>query len=69
MQRQVLGSFKEFVPLSAFERIDREKRDSLEPLDVVNFMKDNEEVCSEEDAYLLIRHYDQNNDGKLNFAE
>ena len=34
-----------------------------------DFLRDNSIFASEQDAYLLIRTYDSNNDGRLSFAE
>jgi hypothetical protein len=69
-QRQNLGELPLFEPYAAFMRIDRNGDGELRPIELLNFLRDNgADYVNESDCYYIIRFYDNDENGKLNYSE
>jgi Ca2+-binding EF-hand superfamily protein len=60
---------RDFIPSSAFSRLDRIGMGSFSSSDLLAYLSKNQISCSRELAYSIIRQYDLNSDGRLCFAE
>jgi Ca2+-binding EF-hand superfamily protein len=57
------------VLLNAFCRIDRNQRQKIDTMDLMDFFRDNSLIVSEADCYMLVRQFDSNLDGYLSLIE
>lgn len=55
--------------LNAFCRIDRNQRQKIDTMDLIEFFRDNNLVVSEADCYMLVKQFDSNADGYLSLIE
>jgi len=67
--RQILCEQPAFESYAAFRRIDRNRRTYLAAYDLVEFLADNGFQYSEEDCQLFIKHYDHDDDQRLQYSE
>lgn len=68
MKRQRLSYNRDFAPLSAFMRIDRNVNDSISAYEILSFLRDNKEYCiTEQECNLLVKYFDSDNDDKLTY--
>lgn len=68
--RQRLCLIKDFAPHSAFQRIDRNAHGRIGSIDLLNFMRDHHSHSgSEAELYHLVKFFDSDSDGALNFQE
>ena len=68
-KRALTEHHKDFCPITAFKRVDREGKGFINSLDLVQFFRDNNKIIPEADTYMLINAFDSNNDGKLSLIE
>jgi Ca2+-binding EF-hand superfamily protein len=59
----------DFEPQKAFNCIDTEKKGLIEREDLMNYMKKNYNRISSSEAESVIKEFDSNFDGTLNFEE
>lgn len=68
--RQRLCEIRDFSPCMAFQRLDRCANDSLSSIELLNFLRDN---CvysvTENECYRLLKFFDSDEDGRLNYNE
>ena len=58
-RRQRLCLIRDFSPYSAFMRVDRDANEWVSPLELLNFMRDNQEyTVSLSDCFELCKYYD-----------
>ena len=55
--------------LNAFCRIDRNQRQKIDTMDLIEFFRENNLVVSEADCYMLVKQFDSNADGYLSLIE
>lgn len=68
--RQRLCMIKDFAPHSAFQRIDRNAAGRIQSIDILNFLRDHHShSANESELYHLVKFFDSDNDGALNFQE
>jgi len=68
--RQRLCSIRDFAPLSAFERFDRDMTGFVASYEIVNFLRDNSVYhVSESEAFTLVQFFDSDGNNKLSFQE
>ena len=67
--RQILCEQYDFEPYSAFQRLDADRKGYLLPIDICEFLTENEIPITKEDAYLYIRHYAEENPQSLTYPE
>ena len=67
--RQVLTENKEYNSYQIFCYLDSDKKNYVEELDIMNFLRSKNIFSTEEEAKLLILYYDKNLDTNLNFDE
>ena len=68
--RQRLCGIRDFAPLSAFERFDRDMTGSITSYEIVNFLRDNSVFhVSESESFSLVQFFDSNGNNKLSFQE
>jgi Ca2+-binding EF-hand superfamily protein len=65
MLRQLLSEKPDFDPFTVFRHLDNLKVHSLTPRDFEEFLAKHSIKISDSDAFLLVRQYDSNGDGKL----
>jgi Ca2+-binding EF-hand superfamily protein len=68
--RQRLCEIRDFAPLSAFERIDRDMSGQVDSFELINFLRDNS--CyhvSESEAFNLVQFFDSNGNNRLSYQE
>lgn len=61
-----------FEPYSAFCRLDRDQDGYVQPLDFLNFLRENgsnNKVATEADCYYLVKFFDAEELGKLSYPE
>jgi hypothetical protein len=68
-QRQILCQHPKFAPYSAFCRIDRRARESLEPIDIQTYVKSNGYPYSLPECSKLLRYFDSDDDGILSYGD
>ena len=66
--RQVLAEKELFEPYSAFKRLSN-FTSNITSLNLREFLEDNNLIIDKKEAYVLIRLFDTNGDGKLSFTE
>lgn len=69
LSRQSLSEHYAFDPYTAFRSLDRLGLGNLSSIDVKDWLDRAGHYCSEQEAYLLIKQYDANNDGRLSLNE
>ena len=68
--RQRLCSIRDFAPLSAFERFDRDMSGFVSSYEIVNFLRDNSVYhVGESEAFTLVQFFDSDGNNKLSFQE
>lgn len=68
--RQRLCMIKDFAPHSAFQRMDRNAVGRIQSIELLNFMRDHHSLAaSEGELYQLVKFFDSDSDGALNFQE
>ena len=66
--RQRLCHIKDFAPHSAFQRVDRNATGRIGTIDLLNFLRDHHSpLANESNIHNLVRYFDCDNDGALNF--
>lgn len=60
---------KDFCPLTAFKRIDRDGKGYVNSLDLVSLFRENGKIIPEADTYMLVGAFDSNMDGRLSLLE
>lgn len=65
----MLATQDQFVLLNAFCRIDRNRRQKIDTMDLLQFFSENSLVASEADCYMLVKQFDSNLDGFLSLIE
>ena len=68
--RQRLNEIRDFSPLAAFHRLDRDVNDFIGSLEILNFLRDN--GCyhaSESECYRLVKFFDSDFGGRLSYKE
>ena len=65
MLRQLLSEKPDFDPFTVFRNLDRLKLHSLTPRDFQEFLSKHSITIQDTEAFLLVRQYDSNGDGKL----
>lgn len=69
-QRQYLARLEEFEPYATFVRLDRNNNGYLTAHEIASFLRDNEfEDVSIEECELLIKFFDSDEDGVLNYTD
>ena len=68
-QRQQLCEHRSFAPYSAFCRIDRRARESIEPADLVAYLESNGSKRSIPECAKLIHYFDSDEDGMLSYSD
>ena len=69
MARQDLSQQYDFEAYSVFRNLDRYSYGSLSSNDIRLFLEANRVFCTETEAYLLVKQYDSNSDGRLSLNE
>ena len=59
----------EFELLCAFKELDRIRMGSISSHDIRYFLDKNRVVCSNEEAYLIVKQYDNQSNGRLSLSE
>ena len=67
--RQVLTENKDYNSYQIFYYLDSDKKNYIEDLDIINYLKSKNIFSNEIEARLLIFYYDNNLDNNLNFEE
>lgn len=68
-QRQYLARLEEFEPYATFNRLDRNNNGYLSAYEIFSFLKDNQFEASMEDCEYLVRFFDSDEDGVLNYTD
>ena len=69
-QRQQLALEKDFEPYAAFKRVNRNNDDKVTAIEIYQFLKDNHvSYVSVKDCSLLLKYFDTDMDGALNYTE
>ena len=69
-RRQRLCMNPDFAPYSAFMRIDRNANERISKYEILDFFRDNREyTISDQDCHNIVKYFDSNEDGQLNFNE
>ena len=70
MLRQFLCTNFNFEPYGSFQRLDRNEDGFVTPIDFLNFFRENGFTdVTEADCYYLVKFFDADEDGKLNYPE
>jgi EF-hand domain pair len=68
--RQRLCSIRDFAPHSAFQRLDRDATNMVTACELLNYLRDHRNfTVSETECYRLVKFFDSDDDGRLNFQE
>ena len=68
--RQRLCHIRDFAPHSAFQRIDRDGTNFVTSFELLTFLRDHGNfTASENELYRLVRFFDCDEDGRLNFQD
>lgn len=55
-------------PFTLFQRLDRDGNDYISSFEILNFVRDNGLVgIGEAEVYELVKFFDSNDDGRLNY--
>ena len=68
-RRYYLSKNMDFEPASVFKALDQLEIGSISSSEVQDFLQKHHVFCSNDEAYLVIRQYDTNMDGRLSFQE
>jgi Ca2+-binding EF-hand superfamily protein len=60
---------RDFEPQQAFNEVDQNKDGSLDSFDIVQFMRNNYNKLTLNEAEMIIKEYDADGDGTLSFEE
>jgi Ca2+-binding EF-hand superfamily protein len=70
LQRQYLASNENMEPYSVFQRIDRNQDGFVNSMELLNFLRDNGvHTVTEADCYYVVKFFDSDEDGKLNYPD
>jgi Ca2+-binding EF-hand superfamily protein len=67
--RYYLSSNLDFDPYSSFKALDRLSIGSLSTTEIQNFLEKHHSYCTSNEAYLVVKQYDSNLDGRLSIEE
>jgi Ca2+-binding EF-hand superfamily protein len=68
--RQRLCEIRDFAPLSAFERFDRDMDGQIGSYEIIDFLRDNSVYhVSESEAFSLVQFFDSNSNNRLAYQE
>jgi Ca2+-binding EF-hand superfamily protein len=69
-QRQKLARNDKFEPYAAFMRVDRDENGVVGSVEILRFLRENGvEEATEADCYLIVKYFDSDEDGYLNFQD
>ena len=70
LKRQFLASNEQMEPYSMFLRIDRNQDGFITPMEILNFIRDNNvHDMTEADCYYLVKFFDSDEDGRLHYPD
>ncbi|MCQ2819087.1 MAG: EF-hand domain-containing protein [archaeon] len=69
ISRQVLSDNFDFDPFQVFNFLDPERKNTVDALNIVEFLRSKGIFASNEEAQMAILFYDQNGDGVLSYSE
>ena len=69
INRQVLGGLEHFDPYKIFSYLDKQKKNHLNSLDLLNYLKERGISVDEFEIKLIILFYDRDYDGVLSYKE
>lgn len=70
LRRQYLASNEHMEPYSMFTRMDRNEDGFLTPMEILNFLRDNNiHDMTEADCYYLVKFFDSDEDGRLHYPD
>lgn len=65
-----MTSLIDFSPYSAFMRLDRDNNEFITSFEILNYLRDNKEYSyTERDCLNLVKFFDSDKDGRLNYYE
>ena len=68
--RQRLCQICDFAPCTGFQRIDRGANERISSYDILNFLREHcIHSASENDCHRLVKFFDSDEDGRLNYNE
>lgn len=68
--RQRLCEIRDFAPMAAFHRLDRDCNDFVGSLEILNFLRDNRSYsATESECYRLVKFFDSDYCGRLSYKE
>ena len=68
--RQRLCEIRDFAPLAAFHRLDRDVNDFISSYEILGFLRDNGIYhATESECYRLVQFFDSDEDGRLSYNE
>jgi hypothetical protein len=70
LKRQYLSHNENMQPYDLFQRIDRSEDGFINPMELLNYLRDNgiHDVC-EADCYYIVKFFDSDEDGLLGFMD
>ena len=70
MHRQFLAHNENMEPYSVFQRLDRNEDGFVTSMEILNFIRDNGvNHVTEADCYYVVKFFDSDEDGKLNYPD
>jgi Ca2+-binding EF-hand superfamily protein len=70
LKRQYLASNDHMEPYSMFQRVDRNEDGFIMPMEILNFLRDNNvHDMTEADCYYLVKFFDSDEDGRLHYPD
>jgi Ca2+-binding EF-hand superfamily protein len=70
LKRQYLASNEQMEPYSLFQRFDRNQDGFVTPMELLNFLRDNNvHDMTEADCYYIVKFFDSDEDGRLNYPD
>lgn len=69
MERQYLAKEDDYSPYACFLRIDRAHKGWVNSIDILNFLKDNCIHATESECHYLVKFFDVDLDGRLDYLE
>ena len=69
IQKEVLAKNNGLVVLNAFCRLDKDRKQQINTMDLLDFFRQNGLIVSEADCYMLVKQFDSNGDGMLSLVE
>jgi hypothetical protein len=68
--RQRLCEIRDMAPFQLFQRLDRDCNDYISSYEILSFIKENGAIgISEPEIFELVKFFDSNEDGRLNYSE